>query len=47
MVLTSNAFYGETANGNWTVKVVDADAGVAGALTAWSIKILGHAPPAS
>jgi subtilisin-like proprotein convertase family protein len=42
MILTSNAFYGERSNGDWTVKVVDADAGIAGTLTSWSIRVFGH-----
>jgi subtilisin family serine protease len=42
MILTSNAFYGETSNGDWTVKVVDAGAGIAGTLTSWSIRVFGH-----
>jgi subtilisin-like proprotein convertase family protein len=47
MVLTSNAFYGESSLGNWTVKVVDTAFWDTGALNSWSIKVLGHAVPAS
>lgn len=45
MVLTSNAFYGETSNGTWTIKVIDADNtndSSSGILTSWSMKVNGH-----
>jgi subtilisin family serine protease len=42
MVLTSNAFYGETSNGTWTIKVVDADAVTSGTFDSWSMKVNGH-----
>ena len=42
MVLASNAFYGESGAGNWTVKVVDGDAFDTGTLTNWQIRIYGH-----
>jgi subtilisin family serine protease len=42
MILTSNAFYGEASNGDWTVKVVDAAAGTAGTLDSWSLRVFGH-----
>ena len=42
MVLLSNAFYGESSNGNWTLKVVDTKAGNAGNLNDWSIRVFGH-----
>jgi subtilisin family serine protease len=42
MVLTSNAFYGETSNGNWTVKVVDTAFFDTGTLDSWSIRVFGH-----
>jgi subtilisin-like proprotein convertase family protein len=42
--LLSNAFYGEPANGVWTVKVVDGATGHTGNLTNWKIRINGHAP---
>ena len=42
MVLLSNAFYGESSNGDWTLKVVDTKAGNAGNLNDWSIRIFGH-----
>lgn len=48
MLLESNAFYGETSNGTWTIKVVDGN-GTApstnttgGTLTSWQIRIYGH-----
>ncbi len=47
MVLASNAFYGESSAGSWTIKVVDGDgahkAPTAGqSLTGWQIRIYGH-----
>jgi subtilisin family serine protease len=42
MVLISNAFYGESAAGNWTIKVVDAAPQDTGTLTQWSIRVYGH-----
>jgi subtilisin family serine protease len=42
MVLTSNAFYGETSNGNWTIKVVDSAFFDTGTLDSWSIRVFGH-----
>ncbi len=43
MVLESNAFYGETSNGTWAIKVVDGDSTHGGGtLTGWKIRIYGH-----
>jgi hypothetical protein len=42
MVLASNAFYGETSTGVWTIKVVDGAASNTGTLTNWQIRIYGH-----
>jgi subtilisin-like proprotein convertase family protein len=42
MVLLSNAFYGESAPGTWTIKVVDGAALDTGTLTGWGIRIFGH-----
>jgi subtilisin family serine protease len=42
MVLESNAFYGETAMGNWTIKLVDINNLDTGTLTGWAIRIYGH-----
>jgi len=42
MVLESNAFYGESSLGNWTLKVVDAYEMVQGTLTNWRIRFYGH-----
>jgi len=44
MVLLSNAFYGESANTTWTLKVVDGVTGHTGTqtLNSWSIRIFGH-----
>ncbi len=40
--LLSNAFYGESSKGNWTIKLVDGASGNTGKLTKWQIKINGH-----
>jgi subtilisin-like proprotein convertase family protein len=42
MVLLSNAFYGESKAGNWTIKVIDAHTNGTGSLTNWSIRFFGH-----
>ena len=44
MVLQSNAFYGESAVGSWTIKLVDvaATGTGTGTLTGWAIRIYGH-----
>lgn len=42
IVLTSNAFYGENSEGDWTVKVIDGASGTTGTLIDWNINILGH-----
>ena len=43
--LLSNAFYGESPNGEWTLKIVDAAAGDAGNLNGWSLRFaLGTHP---
>ena len=43
IVLTSNAFYGESSNGNWELKVIDGQTGSnSGQLNEWHINILGH-----
>ena len=39
----SNAFYGESPNGDWTLKVVDAAEGDAGRLNEWGLRVFhGH-----
>jgi len=38
----TNAFYGETGVGNWTLKVVDAKANNTGKLIGWKIKVFGN-----
>ncbi|MBC7712575.1 MAG: S8 family serine peptidase [Rhizobacter sp.] len=40
----SNAFYGETSSGNWTIKVIDGEVADTGTLTSWKINVYGHAP---
>jgi len=42
MELLSNMFYDESANGTWTLKVVDGKTPDGGTLNEWSIKIYGH-----
>lgn len=46
--LLSNAFYGESPLGDWTLKVVDAASGDVGRLESWSLTFyLGEVPPNS
>jgi subtilisin-like proprotein convertase family protein len=40
-VFLSNAFYGETSAGTWSLRVVDAQAGQTGILNSWSINFVG------
>jgi len=45
MILTSNAFYGEETDGNWTARFIDGSnkvANVTGTLTNWSIRFYEH-----
>ena len=42
MTLISNAFYGETSAGAWTLKVVDGRALNVGTLDQWKLRVLGH-----
>ena len=42
VVFLSNAFYGETSDGTWTLKVIDGAAGDVGTLNSWKMKIYGH-----
>lgn len=44
MVLLSNAFYGESSQGNWTLKVIDGKNGNIGILSRWKMNIIGHTP---
>jgi subtilisin family serine protease len=44
MVLLSNAFYGESSQGNWTLKAIDGKNGNTGILSRWKINIIGHTP---
>ena len=37
--LLSNAFYGESPNGSWTLRVIDAAAGDTGMLSSWGLRI--------
>lgn len=47
VILLSNAFYGEEALGEWTLKVLDGKSGTTGTLTHWGLNIFGHAKNAS
>lgn len=40
--LLTNAFYGENAQGTWTLKVIDGKNSNTGTLNSWKINILGH-----
>ncbi len=40
--LTSNAFYGESMKGDWTIKLIDGRIGEQGQLMGWKINILSH-----
>ncbi|MEX1099882.1 MAG: S8 family serine peptidase, partial [Bacteriovoracaceae bacterium] len=44
ITLTSHAFYGESAIGDWTLKVIDGMDQDEGKLTGWKLNILGHNP---
>ncbi len=41
-VLLSNAFYGETSLGNWTLRVISGAANCAPTLVSWQLNISGH-----
>lgn len=43
VILLSNAFYGEEALGEWTLKVLDGKSGTSGTLKHWGLNIFGHA----
>lgn len=47
VVLLSNAFYGENAQGSWTLKVIDGRSGETGTLKKWGVHIFGHSASAS
>ena len=42
LVLASNAFYGESTAGNWTVRLIDGSTPDQGGLVNWSIRFFGH-----
>ncbi len=42
IILSSNAFYGESSNGTWSLKVIDGKSSHSGTLKNWKINILGH-----
>ncbi|MNK07803.1 Microbial serine proteinase precursor [compost metagenome] len=44
-VLLTNAFYGESSAGVWTLRVIDGSAGTTGTLNRWDINIIGHVNP--
>ena len=41
-ILASNAFYGESSRGNWSIKLIDGLSGETGTLTRWKIKFFGY-----
>jgi subtilisin-like proprotein convertase family protein len=41
-LLLSNAFYGESSQGDWTLKIIDGYAQDTGTLTNWKLNIIGH-----
>lgn len=48
-LITSNAFYGESSSGNWTIKVIDGSdenpdgtSGTDGTFLGWKLNIMGH-----
>lgn len=43
--LLSNAFYGESSAGTWTLKIIDGKSGQTGTLNRWDINIIGHVNP--
>src|SRR5690606_32418918 len=45
ITLLSNAFYGESSMGTWTVKVIDGRENQTGTLDRWDINIVGHIHP--
>ncbi|MCO4795042.1 MAG: S8 family serine peptidase [Bacteriovoracaceae bacterium] len=42
VLLLSNAFYGESSSGNWTLKVIDGAPADEGTLKSWKINFFGH-----
>jgi subtilisin-like proprotein convertase family protein len=42
MVLLSNAFYGESKAGDWTIRVIDGYGCASGTLVNWHIRFYGH-----
>lgn len=47
VIFLSNAFYGENAKGEWTLKVIDGRQGETGTLTRWGVHVFGHSATAS
>ena len=41
-VLLTNAFYGESSQGNWQLKIIDGAAQDTGTLNNWELKVYGH-----
>lgn len=42
MILLSNAFYGESSLGDWTIKVIDGESGITGIVNSWEVLVYGH-----
>jgi subtilisin-like proprotein convertase family protein len=45
--ITSNAFWGETAAGTWTLQAIDSGGTVVGTMTGWSLTVEGDLSPAT
>jgi len=42
--LLTNAFYGESSKGQWTLRVIDGAKGNVGVLKNWKLNVIGHLP---
>ena len=42
ITLATQAFYGEVADGAWTIKLIDGQENETGTLNSWSIALFGH-----
>ncbi|MCB2082319.1 MAG: proprotein convertase P-domain-containing protein, partial [Rickettsiales bacterium] len=45
--MTSSAFWGETGDGGWTLRVSDLDGGITGRLLSWGIRLIGDTATAN
>lgn len=44
LTFLTNAFYGETSDGQWTIEITDTVTGQEGNLNSWSVKVSGRQP---